>query len=130
MEYLYVSIFWGGLGLLVYIYAGYAVVLHILSRLLPVDHSPGDSHRPSVTILFSARNEEAALPDKLDSLSCIDYPPDKLQILAASDASTDRTDEILTHCPFLESLILAHHAGKNAALNALLTSDSSGMVTS
>jgi len=120
MDCLYALIFWGGLGLLVYIYAGYAAILHILSRLMPVDHSTGDSHRPSVTILFSARNEEAALPEKLDSLRRIDYPPDRLQILAASDASTDRTNEILTQCPFLESLILDTHAGKNAALNALL----------
>ncbi|MEW6237713.1 MAG: glycosyltransferase [Candidatus Omnitrophota bacterium] len=120
MEYLHAAIFWGGLGLLVYIYAGYAVVLHILSRLMPVDHSADDSHRPSVTILFSARNEEMALPEKLESLRRIDYPPDKLQILAASDASTDRTNEILANCPFLECLILDTHAGKNAALNALL----------
>jgi len=50
---------------------------------------------PTVTVLITAFNEEAAMREKLENTLAIDYPGDKLEILVASDGSTDRTDEIV-----------------------------------
>lgn len=50
---------------------------------------------PLVSILVPARNEEKHLPALLRSLSKLDYPEDKLQILLADDQSSDATSEIL-----------------------------------
>src|SRR5207237_5400518 len=50
---------------------------------------------PHVTVLITAFNEEAAIRKKLEDTLKIDYPADKLEILVASDGSTDRTDEIV-----------------------------------
>jgi cellulose synthase/poly-beta-1,6-N-acetylglucosamine synthase-like glycosyltransferase len=50
---------------------------------------------PTVTILITAFNEEAAIREKLSNTLAIDYPNDKLQVLVASDGSTDATDDIV-----------------------------------
>lgn len=50
---------------------------------------------PSVSLIIAAYNEEKSIAGKLDNSLAIDYPRDKLEIIVASDASTDRTDEIV-----------------------------------
>lgn len=51
---------------------------------------------PSVSILIAVRNEEKDLPRLLESLECLDYPSEKLEILIADDQSEDRTPELLS----------------------------------
>lgn len=53
------------------------------------------SHKPKVTVLVAARNEETNLPDCLKSLGRQDYPQELLQIIAINDRSTDATREII-----------------------------------
>jgi cellulose synthase/poly-beta-1,6-N-acetylglucosamine synthase-like glycosyltransferase len=50
---------------------------------------------PDVTVLITAFNEEKAIRDKLRNTLGIDYPREKLEIIVASDASTDATDDIV-----------------------------------
>lgn len=49
---------------------------------------------PSVSFIIAAYNEEAVLAEKIRQTLVLDYPAEKLEILVASDGSTDRTDEI------------------------------------
>lgn len=109
-----------GLGVLVYIYAGYPLLLYLLSLVRSIRHRPDEAYIPKVTLLFSAYNELASLPDKLANLKELDYPKDKLQILIASDASSDGTDEFLASQPDIEFIPMKERGGKNAALNAML----------
>jgi cellulose synthase/poly-beta-1,6-N-acetylglucosamine synthase-like glycosyltransferase len=51
---------------------------------------------PAVTLVISAFNEEREIGAKIENSLALDYPADKLQILVVSDASTDRTDEIVS----------------------------------
>ena len=48
-----------------------------------------------VTVLITAYNEESDIRAKLENTLQIDYPKEKLEILVASDCSTDKTDEIV-----------------------------------
>jgi len=48
-----------------------------------------------VTFLITAYNEEKNIGQKLENTLSLDYPRDKLEIIVASDGSTDRTDEIV-----------------------------------
>lgn len=112
-------LFWGSLGILLYIYLGYFVLLKLLAWLKPIQHQPDEQFTPSVTLLFSAYNECASLPAKIGSIRQLDYPRDQLQVLAASDASTDATNDYLLEQADVESLILTERGGKNRALNAL-----------
>ncbi|MDP4229341.1 MAG: glycosyltransferase [Bacteroidota bacterium] len=50
---------------------------------------------PEVTVLVCARNEEENIAGCLESLSKLDYPSDRLEILVVDDNSTDNTSKIL-----------------------------------
>lgn len=86
--------FWLAVGLIVYTYVGYSVVILILSRFVrnPIRIAPIE---PRVTFLITAYNEEKNIAAKLEQTLTLDYPRAKLELLVASDGSTDRTDEIV-----------------------------------
>lgn len=110
-------LFWLSLAVVVYAYIGYAVLLALLARFrsLPVMAAP---IQLSVSIILAAHNEEANLPRKLASLFSLEYPQDRLQIVVASDGSTDRTNAILEeHRPRVTSIFLPNPEGKASALN-------------
>ena len=74
----------------------YPAVLWLLSRLAPVPKAWADPPQwPTVTILVPAYNEEDSIAGTLESLLALDYPVDRREIIVMSDASTDRTDEIV-----------------------------------
>jgi cellulose synthase/poly-beta-1,6-N-acetylglucosamine synthase-like glycosyltransferase len=50
---------------------------------------------PPVTYLITAYNEERNIAAKLEQTLSLDYPRDRLEIIVASDGSTDRTDDIV-----------------------------------
>jgi cellulose synthase/poly-beta-1,6-N-acetylglucosamine synthase-like glycosyltransferase len=50
---------------------------------------------PSVSVIIAAFNEEKVIADKLNSILDSDFPPGKLEILIGSDASTDKTADII-----------------------------------
>jgi biofilm PGA synthesis N-glycosyltransferase PgaC len=110
-------LFWLCLILISYTYFGYAIYLWLYVRLRrrPVLQSP---ITPSVSIVIAARNEEASLPAKLANLRLLDYPRGQLQIIVASDGSTDRTASILREqANQVVSVILHESKGKGGALN-------------
>ena len=110
-------LFWLCLGLIAYTYFGYALCLWLYVKLhnRPVSKSP---IHPSVSILIAARNEEANLPAKLQNLRRLNYPSEQLQIIVASDGSTDRTAEILRdQAGHVSAVILDQSNGKGYALN-------------
>jgi cellulose synthase/poly-beta-1,6-N-acetylglucosamine synthase-like glycosyltransferase len=65
-------------------------------------------------------NEERAIGATLEALLVTDYPADRRQVLVVSDASTDRTDEIVRGYAErgVELLRVAVRGGKTAAENA------------
>ena len=48
-----------------------------------------------VSVIITAYNEEKDIAAKLENTLALDYPSDKLEIIVASDCSTDRTDQIV-----------------------------------
>jgi poly-beta-1,6-N-acetyl-D-glucosamine synthase len=109
--------FWLCLLLVSYTYFGYAVWLLLCVRLRRRPIQKG-SFTPSVSIVIAARNEEANLPAKLENLSLLDYPPELLEIVIASDGSTDRTASLLREqATTIVAVILDEPNGKARALN-------------
>ena len=91
-----VALFWGSLLAVLYTYLGYPAILWILSRVRGRKKVlPEGSYRPSVTLVIAARNEEKRILKKLENTLGIDYPRDLLEVIVASDASTDSTDDIV-----------------------------------
>ena len=48
-----------------------------------------------MAVIVAAYNEEAVIERRLDNLLALDYPGDRLEIVVASDASSDRTNELV-----------------------------------
>lgn len=87
-------VFWLSLAGLAYVYVGYPLVVYFFSVLFPRPVERGEIE-PSVTVLITAFNEEAAIRDKIENTLKLEYPSAKLEILVASDGSTDATDRIV-----------------------------------
>jgi cellulose synthase/poly-beta-1,6-N-acetylglucosamine synthase-like glycosyltransferase len=86
-------LFWSSACALVYTYAGYPVLVWALSRVRP-RRLRRAACEPTVTVIITAYNEERDLAAKLENTLALDYDPARLEVLVASDCSTDRTDEI------------------------------------
>jgi len=104
-----------------YAYFGYPVLLLLLARVVPRRAVPAvPSPWPMISITVPAYNEERAIGATLDRLLELDYPADRRQILVVSDASSDRTDEIVRGYQDrgVELLRMPSRGGKTAAENA------------
>ena len=113
------GVFWISLALIAYTYLGYPLWLWIRSRWRhnPVRSAP---HIPFVSIIMVVRNEEKVLPAKLQNLLNLNYPSDSLEIVVVSDASGDRTNQILSEHvtnPRLRVVFNPQQRGKAAGLN-------------
>ena len=86
-------IFWLSAAALLYTYAGYPLLVATAARLRPRPVRRG-ALEPVVSVVITAYNEERDLAAKLENTLALDDPADKLEIIVASDCSTDRTDEI------------------------------------
>lgn len=87
-------IFWLSIIWIVYVYAGYFLILMFLAAFKKNAVAKDDGYLPKVSLIIAAHNEEDVIRGKiLESLS-LDYPKEKFEIIVASDASTDRTDKI------------------------------------
>jgi cellulose synthase/poly-beta-1,6-N-acetylglucosamine synthase-like glycosyltransferase len=107
--------------LVVYAYAGYPILLWLLAAVRPrrPERAPPDEW-PLISFSLPAYNEEASIAATLERLLEVDYPADRRDILVISDASTDRTDEIVRGFAArgVKLLRLPERRGKTAAENA------------
>lgn len=72
---------------------------------------------PPVTLIITAFNEEKRIRAKLENTVALDYPPEDLQVIVASDGSTDLTNEIVrSYAPQgIELLEVKNRGGKENA---------------
>src|SRR5438477_487667 len=88
-------VFWVSAGLIVYAHAGYPLLLRLLVDLRgkPRRPSPLEHYTPPVSLVIAAHDEEAVIERRLENALALDYPSDRLEVIVASDGSTDRTVE-------------------------------------
>jgi len=124
------ALFWGSLGALAWTHAGYPAATAVAARLRP-KRVRKDQITPSVTMIVPAYNEEAVIRRRLENLLELDYPDDRLEIVVTSDASDDRTDEIVAGIAESEpriSLRRRERAGKLPGLNRTVAESESEIV--
>jgi glycosyltransferase involved in cell wall biosynthesis len=88
------GLFWGSLGALAWTHVGYPAAMGALARIRPRPVRKGE-HTPSVALVVSAHNEEAVIRRRIENALALDYPADRLEIVVASDGSTDLTDALV-----------------------------------
>jgi cellulose synthase/poly-beta-1,6-N-acetylglucosamine synthase-like glycosyltransferase len=111
-------LFWFSFAMLVYVYAGYPILLSILSVFFR-RRLPWPGFTPRLSILIAAFNEEGGIQKKIDQTLALDYPDDLMEILVLSDGSTDRTDDIVRafQDPRVRLLRVTGRKGKTNAQN-------------
>jgi biofilm PGA synthesis N-glycosyltransferase PgaC len=126
------ALFWCSLGFIVYAYVGYPALLAawtraVASREGSIPNRAGtsefpsvirDSRPPRVSVIIAARNEAQRLPSRIDNILASDYPMDRIEIIVASDGSSDDTAAALAPYRDRVRLLLLPGGGKAAALNA------------
>jgi len=124
------AVFWGSLGALAWTHVGYPAAMGVLARLRPRPVRREDV-TPSVALVVSAHDEEAVIGRRVENLLELDYPPERLEIVVASDGSTDRTDEIVEEVAVGESrvrLLSCPREGKVAAQHRSVRETSSDVL--
>jgi cellulose synthase/poly-beta-1,6-N-acetylglucosamine synthase-like glycosyltransferase len=116
------GVFWAASLLVVYPYVIYPLILAVLAKVRSHrKHQSTATTTPSVSIIISAFNEEGAIAAKLTNTLELDFPRENLEIIVASDASTDGTDRIVrefsTRDERVRLLRQEERRGKSAALN-------------
>jgi glycosyltransferase involved in cell wall biosynthesis len=87
-------LFFGSLFLVFFAYFGYPLTLLVAGWIRGRDVQSA-MITPLVTFIVTVHNEERRIKDKLENMLTLDYPKDNLQLLVASDGSTDQTNDIV-----------------------------------
>ena len=85
-----VILFWLSVALIGYVYIGYPLLISLWSRFFAPRKQYLD-YLPRLTLIIPARNEEQWIRHKLENTLELDYPRELIQIIVASDGSTDQT---------------------------------------
>jgi cellulose synthase/poly-beta-1,6-N-acetylglucosamine synthase-like glycosyltransferase len=124
-------LFWISAAGVAWTHVGYPLAAAGLARLRGRRAEPGPSALPSVTIVVAAHDEESVIARRLDNLLALDYPPELVAIVVASDASGDETDAIVAgyaeRAPQVR-LLACPRGGKVAAQNRAVAATESELV--
>ena len=86
-------VFWVAIGLIVYTHVGYPLLLRALVGRRADRKAPESAEEPSVSLIVAAHDEGDVIADKVRNMLALEYPG-RLELIVASDGSTDRTVEV------------------------------------
>jgi cellulose synthase/poly-beta-1,6-N-acetylglucosamine synthase-like glycosyltransferase len=91
-------VFWLSAFWLYYVYDGYLRLLRLMVRFIaPRKNVRADQTQLTVTILLTVFNEKDKIIKRLDNIFDTDFPVERLQVIVASDGSTDSTDRLVKY---------------------------------
>ena len=73
---------------------GYPAACAVAARIRPRPVHKDDV-LPTVSLIVAAHDEETVIARRIENLLALDYPPERVEIVVASDASGDETDAIV-----------------------------------
>lgn len=88
-------VFWGACAGVIYPYLGYPLLLQFILWRKDHERLVNDSREPSLSLIVTVHNEEPRIEEKILNSLQLEYPYPKLEIIVASDASTDATEDIV-----------------------------------
>jgi cellulose synthase/poly-beta-1,6-N-acetylglucosamine synthase-like glycosyltransferase len=113
------ALMWGSLGLLAWTHVGYPLAAATTARLRRYRARCDEAFTPDVALVITAHNEEGVIAERLENALRQDYPRERLQVLVASDGSTDGTaDAVAAFADRGVRLLEVPRAGKVTAQNA------------
>ena len=124
------TLFWGSLGALAWTHVGYPAVASLAARVWPRPVRKG-GELPTVAVIVAAHDEETVIERRLENLLALDYPAEKVEVVVASDGSTDATEDIVARVAEREPrvrLVRSPRGGKVAAQDHAVRETSSEVV--
>ena len=88
-------LFWLFALLTVYTYFLYPALIGVAAYFSLREKVVKKEHKPFISVVIPAYNEEKAIGKKLENLLHSRYPKEKMEIVVVSDYSGDKTDEIV-----------------------------------
>lgn len=124
MENTIIILFWLSIGLLLYTYLGYGVLMAALVKLKQVlkgsEKLKPMQDFPTVTLVIPAYNEESYIREKIINSLGLHYPAQKLDIVVVTDGSNDLTPDIVRQYAGVRLLHKASRKGKIHAMHRAL----------
>jgi cellulose synthase/poly-beta-1,6-N-acetylglucosamine synthase-like glycosyltransferase len=111
--------FWLSVALLLHTHVIYPLSLWVIARLRGREATAVDppADLPTVSLIIAAHDEEQVIAHRLRNARDLDYPRDLLELIVASDGSSDRTVE-LARAADVDVVLDLPRAGKVEAQNA------------
>jgi cellulose synthase/poly-beta-1,6-N-acetylglucosamine synthase-like glycosyltransferase len=112
-------VFWILFIIIIYIYIGYPLTLVLIAKLKKGKFAQKKQIFPKVSLIIAAYNEEKIVKERIENILLLNYPKEKLEVIIISDASSDRTDEIIYGYKDKGIILIRQprRMGKMAALN-------------
>ena len=126
-------LFWSSVAAIVFTYGGFPLLLAIRAwfrkrhKSTSYDSTENSIRNPAggvpvVSVVIAAHNEQDYIRQKLDNIFSLDCDHTQLEVIVASDGSTDRTEELVSRYGKQQVRLLAlPRQGKNATLNAAVS---------
>lgn len=110
-------LFWVLIGLAVYAYAVYPLLIAAIARLKRNQPQPPlPETLPHVTLFVTAFNEEQFVDEKIANSHTLDYPADRLHLVWVTDGSDDNTNQLLAKYPDVKVFFEPERRGKVHAM--------------
>jgi len=110
--------FWASVALLVHTHVTYPLALWAIARVRGRPGAPApDAEPPVVSLIVAAHDEERVIARKVANVLGLDYPRERLELIVASDGSSDRTVELAREAG-ADLVLDLGRGGKLAAQNA------------
>ena len=103
--------------LVVYTFVGYPAIMALLARVRPRPVRADRDSTPRVTVIVVAHNEQDVIEAKLRDTLRLDYPPERLDVVAVCDGSDDETALRAARVGGVTVLHEPQRRGKLAAMN-------------
>lgn len=101
----------------------YPLIITLYARTKPSRNGESDGG-PAISILIAAHNEEKVIAGRIENIALSDYDFSKIEVIVGSDASDDRTDEILREkmgkYDWLKIYVSENRCGKAGILNEIV----------
>ena len=113
------TLFWILLGLIIYTYVGYGIIVGIIVKILGLNKKDQSDLKayPPVTLFVAAYNEKDFVDIKVENSFELDYPKDKLTHLWITDGSDDGTPDLLRQYEGIKVYHEDKRSGKTAAIH-------------
>ena len=110
-------LFWVSVALIAYTHLGYPLLLSLLTRWRKERVYEDLDPLPKVSLIVAAYDEEDVIWAKVSNALALEYPREQLQVIVASDGSTDATAERAREAG-ADLVLELPRGGKTAAQNA------------